>query len=74
VIIFSIRAALGYSSKWYVVFGIITMGLLALSLRPNIDRLIHGNERLVGLRAWLKKKGDSPEAQVSSTADQQNQH
>jgi glycerol-3-phosphate acyltransferase PlsY len=74
VIIFSIRAALGYSSKWYVVFGIITMGLLALSLRPNIDRLIHGTERMVGLRAWLKKKDDSTEAQVASTADQQNQH
>jgi glycerol-3-phosphate acyltransferase PlsY len=55
ILIFSIRAALGYSSKWYVVFSVVTMGLLAWSLRPNIERLMQGTERVVGLRAWLKR-------------------
>ena len=59
IIIFTIRAALGYSSTWYVVFGIVTMGMLIWSLRPNIDRLINGTERVVGLRAWWKKNGVS---------------
>jgi glycerol-3-phosphate acyltransferase PlsY len=55
ILIFSIRAALGYSSKGYVVFSVVTMGLLAWSLRPNIERLMQGTERVVGLRAWLKR-------------------
>ena len=74
IVIFSIRAALGYSSKWYAVFGIITMGLLVWSLRPNIDRLLHGTERVVGLRAWLKKEPRPAGEAVPLTAEEQNQH
>jgi acyl phosphate:glycerol-3-phosphate acyltransferase len=57
LIIFSVRAALGYSSKWYVVFGGVTLFLLVWSLRPNIERLFNGTERIVGLRSWIKKDG-----------------
>jgi glycerol-3-phosphate acyltransferase PlsY len=60
LIIFSIRAGLGYSSKWYVVFGGVTLFLLAWSLRPNIGRLLKGTERLVGLRAWLRRDKNRP--------------
>jgi glycerol-3-phosphate acyltransferase PlsY len=60
LIIFSIRAGLGYSSKWYVVFGGVTLFLLAWSLRPNIERLLNGTERLVGLRAWLRRDQNRP--------------
>jgi glycerol-3-phosphate acyltransferase PlsY len=60
LIIFSIRAGLGYSSKWYVVFGLITLFLLAWSLRPNIERLLKGTERLVGLRAWIRRDDKRP--------------
>jgi glycerol-3-phosphate acyltransferase PlsY len=74
IVIFSIRAALGYSSKWYAVFGVITMGLLIWSLRPNIDRLVHGTERVVGVRAWMKKKKDSPAEPAPLPADEQDQH
>lgn len=70
VAIFSIRAALGQSSAWYVVFGVVALGLLVWSLRPNIDRLIHGTERLVGLRAWLSRNGTAPPNGVPSAADQ----
>jgi glycerol-3-phosphate acyltransferase PlsY len=57
LIIFSVRAALGYSSKWYVVFGVVTLLLLVWSLRPNIERLLNGTERVVGLRSWIRKDG-----------------
>jgi len=57
LIIFSVRAALGYSSKWYVVFGVVTLFLLVWSLRPNIERLLNGTERVVGLRSWIRKDG-----------------
>ena len=57
LIIFSIRAVLGYSSKWYAVFGAVTLVLLAWSLRPNIDRLIKGTERVVGMRSWIRRDG-----------------
>jgi glycerol-3-phosphate acyltransferase PlsY len=60
LIIFSIRAVQGYSSKWYVVFGLVTLCLLAWSLRPNIDRLLKGTERVVGLRAWLRRNEKQP--------------
>jgi len=60
LIIFSIRAALGYSSKWYVVFGGVTLFLLAWSLRPNIERLLNGTERVVGLRAWFRRNDHRP--------------
>ena len=55
LIIFSVRAALGYSSKWYMVFGVVTLFLLVWSLRPNIERLFNGTERVVGLRSWIRK-------------------
>jgi glycerol-3-phosphate acyltransferase PlsY len=56
IIIFAIRAGLGLSSKWYLVFGVTAMALLIWALRPNIDRLSKGTERLVGLRAWWKER------------------
>jgi glycerol-3-phosphate acyltransferase PlsY len=74
LVIFSVRAALGYSSKWYVVFGVVTMGLMAWSLRPNIDRLLHGTERVVGLRAMWQKRNTRPEGGKPSAADEQDQH
>jgi glycerol-3-phosphate acyltransferase PlsY len=60
LIIFIIRGTLGYSSKWFAVFGGVTLLMLAWSLRPNIDRLIHGTERLVGVRAWLRSRRNPP--------------
>jgi len=70
IILFSIRAALGYSSKWYAVFGLVSLGLMAWSLRPNIDRLIHGTERVVGLRALWQKRRNPAGGEPASPADQ----
>jgi acyl phosphate:glycerol-3-phosphate acyltransferase len=68
ILIFAVRAALGLSSKWYVVFGIISTAMMTWALRPNIERLIQGTERVVGVRAWLKKRNEA------SAPDQQQQH
>jgi glycerol-3-phosphate acyltransferase PlsY len=56
VCIFTFRAYFGYSSKWYVAFSFAIMAIIVWSLRPNIERLSKGTERLVGLRAWMKRK------------------
>ena len=51
----------------YAAYGAISLLVLAWALRPNIRRLVHGNERLVGLRARLKRR---KEAQSSSSSSQ----
>jgi glycerol-3-phosphate acyltransferase PlsY len=50
-IVFAFRAWLGLNPWQYAIYGILAFLALAWSLRPNIDRLIKGNERIVGLRA-----------------------
>jgi glycerol-3-phosphate acyltransferase PlsY len=55
IVIFGVRAGLGYSPWSYVVYGVIAEALLIWALIPNLRRLREGNERLVGLRAKQKK-------------------
>jgi acyl phosphate:glycerol-3-phosphate acyltransferase len=57
-LVFLVRAIQGYSPWVYVVYGIIAEGMLIWALRPNIKRLREGNERLHGLRVWLKKRSE----------------
>ncbi len=54
--IFFIRAVMGIGPWEYAGFGIGAIILLVIALKPNIQRLVQGNERLVGLRVWLKKR------------------
>jgi glycerol-3-phosphate acyltransferase PlsY len=56
MIIFAYRAWIGASPWEYIVYGILAEILLIIALRPNIIRLIHGTERLVGWRARGKGK------------------
>lgn len=47
-----IVGAVNHITPWpYTVYGILAEVLLLISLRPNIQRLINGTERLHGLRA-----------------------
>jgi glycerol-3-phosphate acyltransferase PlsY len=56
LIIFVLRSLL-YGESWaYVVYAVIAQVLLVIALGPNIKRLISGNERLVGVRALVRKK------------------
>jgi glycerol-3-phosphate acyltransferase PlsY len=49
--VFAYRAWLGLNPWQYAIYGLMAFLALAWSLKPNIKRLIAGNERLVGLRA-----------------------
>ena len=54
-LIFTIRALLGLNPWQYAIYGILAFVALAWALRPNIQRLISGNERIVGFRARKRK-------------------
>jgi glycerol-3-phosphate acyltransferase PlsY len=55
VITFAIRAAF-FSQPWeYVIYGLMTSVLVIWALRPNIQRLINGTERRVGVFARKKE-------------------
>ncbi len=53
-LIFAYRAWIGTSPWQYILYGILAELLLIWALRPNIKRLLNGNERLVGYRARKK--------------------
>ncbi len=50
-IIFAWRASANQAAWVYVAYGVLAELLLIWALRPNIKRLVEGNERLVGWRA-----------------------
>lgn len=54
-LIFGYRASVGAGPWEYALYGIISFILLAWALKPNIQRLLSGTERLVGYRARKKK-------------------
>lgn len=54
-LVFAVRAWLGLNPWQYAIYGILAFVALSWSLRPNIKRLLAGNERMVGLRAKLRK-------------------
>jgi len=58
MVVFSVRAWL-FNSPWqYILYGLFAEFLLIWALRPNIKRLLEGNERLHGWRAKDKKWGE----------------
>lgn len=59
--LFTYRAAQGLGPWAYVVFGILVELLLLWGLRPNIERLKQGKERLIGWRAKQKQRMSKPQ-------------
>jgi glycerol-3-phosphate acyltransferase PlsY len=57
-ILFAWRATLGIAPWSYVVFAVLVEIIVAWALRPNIQRLMRGEERLVGWRAKGKKEAE----------------
>ncbi len=51
ILIFAYRAWIGAGPWEYVLYGVLVEALLVWALRPNIKRLISGNERRVGIFA-----------------------
>ncbi|MBN2554421.1 MAG: glycerol-3-phosphate acyltransferase [Anaerolineales bacterium] len=58
-VIFLIRALLGVGPWAYFVYGVLAECIVVWALRPNIQRLLKGEERLVGWRAKKKLKRSS---------------
>jgi acyl phosphate:glycerol-3-phosphate acyltransferase len=59
IIIFAVKFANGTAHWQYILYGVLAEIALVWALRPNIQRLIAGTERVHGLRVWLKKKKQS---------------
>jgi glycerol-3-phosphate acyltransferase PlsY len=58
-VVFLVRALLGVGPWPHVAFGPVAVIVLLWALRPNLVRLRQGTERLVGLRAWRKKRAEA---------------
>lgn len=60
-VIFAIRAYMGLMPWTDVLYGILAGGLLLWALRPNIRKLLTGNERVVkySLNGWLRAKKEA---------------
>jgi len=63
IIVFSIRAYLGYQNPTDILYGVLALFLLVWALRPNIKKLISGNERVVriSLNGWLRARKEAKE-------------
>lgn len=61
VITFAVRAYLGLQEPIDVTYGIVAELLLIWALRPNIKKLLAGNERVVSmsLNGWLKARREA---------------
>lgn len=56
-LVISVFLAIFYHASWVLVlYGAISIGVVVWALRPNLQRLREGNERAVGLRAYLRKR------------------
>ncbi len=58
IILFGIRAWMGLMPWVDVLYGLFAFMLLVWALRPNIQKLFSGNERLIkySLHAWIKSR------------------
>lgn len=63
-VVFTIRAYLGLQNPIDILYGILALFLLVWSLRPNIRKLIAGQERVVSisLNGWLRARKEAKEA------------
>ncbi len=63
ILVFAVRAAMGLSPWVYVAYGFGALAMVIWALRPNLQRLRQGNERVVGLRAYLKRRQEAKSRQ-----------
>ena len=68
MVIFTVTWLTGFTPWQYILYGFFALILLTLALRPNIIRLIEGNERVVGFRAKKKEKDHSSSSSNSSSS------
>jgi glycerol-3-phosphate acyltransferase PlsY len=63
ILVFIFRVSQGFMPAVYIWYGIIAEGLLIWALRPNIKKLLAGNERVVSmsLNGWLRARKEAKE-------------
>jgi glycerol-3-phosphate acyltransferase PlsY len=61
IIVFAVRSSLGLLDPITILYGVIAELLLLWALRPNIKKLLAGNERVVktSLNGWLRARKES---------------
>jgi glycerol-3-phosphate acyltransferase PlsY len=69
-IIFAIRASLGLAPWEYLIFALGAELLILWALRPNLQRLAQGEERLVGWRARRKIARDAQVARQDARSSE----
>jgi glycerol-3-phosphate acyltransferase PlsY len=64
IVIFAVRAAQGFMPWFDVTYGVLAEILLIWALRPNIQKLFAGQERVVkySLYGWIRKKREEAQA------------
>jgi glycerol-3-phosphate acyltransferase PlsY len=68
IVIFVYRAIF-YGTSWvYIVYGVLAELVLIWTLRPNIQRLFRGTERIVGIRAKKKANGSEEKVNILSVS------
>ncbi len=66
LVVFTYLAMTGGVPWEYIAYGVLMFIVLGWALRPNIKRLIEGNERLIGYRARRRKQ----EADINQNSGQ----
>ncbi len=63
IIIFALQASQGHLPSIYIWYGVVAELLLIWALRPNIKKLMTGNERVIGLslNGWLRARKEAKE-------------
>ena len=59
LVIFLVRAVQGLGPWQHIAYGVLALLMVLWALRPNLKRLREGTERVVGLRAYFKKKRET---------------
>ncbi len=61
IIIFAFQASQGNLPSIYIWYGVVAEILLIWALRPNIKKLLAGNERVIGLslNGWLRARKEA---------------
>lgn len=61
--------AIAHGSPWqHILYGVFSFFIVGWALRPNLVRLFNGNERAVGLRAYLRKRAAQKASHDSRTS------
>ena len=69
LLVFGVRAYLGFDTPWlYALYGAIAVLLLVWALRPNIQKLINGTERVVSVSLHGRLKAKQAKQDVAGAA------